>query len=174
MWIPVIRPCVLGWQPRIVGPMVDCLEMWAPLLPVWIRDHLLEQLILPRLQREARHTEHLTMKTHSCSCKIFALFFTYITFLQIYKIWIFPFSVRWKPGTLWQTQFPSTPGSTLGFLYYSPAWSLCTRPLEVNCRMLCSVGIQVILQHDLSCNLGKMFLHLAHGKLLWWKTSFQS
>ncbi|XP_008334939.1 tuftelin-interacting protein 11 [Cynoglossus semilaevis] len=60
VWIPVIRPCVLGWQPRIVGPMVDCLEMWAPLLPVWIRDHLLEQLILPRLQREVETWNPLT------------------------------------------------------------------------------------------------------------------
>ncbi|XP_023269243.1 tuftelin-interacting protein 11 [Seriola lalandi dorsalis] len=56
VWIPVMRSCVSGWQPRMVGPMVDCVEVWAPLIPLWILDHLLEQLILPRLQREAKHT----------------------------------------------------------------------------------------------------------------------
>uniref|UniRef100_A0A8D0AUT6 Tuftelin-interacting protein 11 n=1 Tax=Sander lucioperca TaxID=283035 RepID=A0A8D0AUT6_SANLU len=60
VWIPVMRPCVSGWQPRIVGPMVDCVEVWAPLLPVWILDHLMEQLILPRLQREVDNWNPLT------------------------------------------------------------------------------------------------------------------
>uniref|UniRef100_A0A3Q3M5L4 Tuftelin-interacting protein 11 n=1 Tax=Mastacembelus armatus TaxID=205130 RepID=A0A3Q3M5L4_9TELE len=59
-WIPVMRSCVSGWQPRIVGPMVDCVEVWAPLLPVWILDYLLEQLILPRLQREVDNWNPLT------------------------------------------------------------------------------------------------------------------
>lgn len=52
VWIPVMRSCVSSWQPCIVGPMVDCVDVWAPLVPLWILDHLLEQLILPRLQRE--------------------------------------------------------------------------------------------------------------------------
>lgn len=56
VWIPVMQSCVTSWQPRMVEQMVDCLEIWAPLLPSWILDHLLEQLILPRLQKEARHT----------------------------------------------------------------------------------------------------------------------
>lgn len=61
VWIPVMRSCVSGWQPRTVGPMVDCVEVWAPLLPLWILDNLLEQLILPRLQREARHRHTLAL-----------------------------------------------------------------------------------------------------------------
>uniref|UniRef100_A0AAX7SMY9 Tuftelin-interacting protein 11 n=1 Tax=Astatotilapia calliptera TaxID=8154 RepID=A0AAX7SMY9_ASTCA len=60
VWIPVMRTCVSGWQPRMVGPMVDCVEVWAPLLPLWILDHLLEQLILPRLQREVDNWNPLT------------------------------------------------------------------------------------------------------------------
>ncbi|XP_029915846.1 tuftelin-interacting protein 11 [Myripristis murdjan] len=60
VWIPVMRSCVTGWQPRMVGPMVDCVEVWAPLLPLWILDHLLEQLILPRLQREVDNWNPLT------------------------------------------------------------------------------------------------------------------
>ncbi|XP_030274210.1 tuftelin-interacting protein 11 [Sparus aurata] len=60
VWIPVMRPCVSGWQPRMVTPMVDCVEVWAPLLPLWMLDHLLEQLILPRLQREVDNWNPLT------------------------------------------------------------------------------------------------------------------
>ncbi|XP_026199995.1 tuftelin-interacting protein 11 [Anabas testudineus] len=60
VWIPVMRSCVSSWQPRFVGPMVDCVEVWAPLLPLWILDHLLEQLILPRLQREVDNWNPLT------------------------------------------------------------------------------------------------------------------
>ncbi|KAG8012068.1 Tuftelin-interacting protein 11 [Nibea albiflora] len=60
VWIPVMRSCVSSWQPRIVGPMVDCIDVWAPLLPLWILDHLLEQLILPRLQREVDSWNPLT------------------------------------------------------------------------------------------------------------------
>uniref|UniRef100_A0A3Q3WYG6 Tuftelin-interacting protein 11 n=1 Tax=Mola mola TaxID=94237 RepID=A0A3Q3WYG6_MOLML len=60
VWIPVMRSCVSGWQPRMVGSMVDCVEVWAPFLPMWILDHLLEQLILPRLQREVDNWNPLT------------------------------------------------------------------------------------------------------------------
>uniref|UniRef100_A0A672YAE5 Tuftelin-interacting protein 11 n=1 Tax=Sphaeramia orbicularis TaxID=375764 RepID=A0A672YAE5_9TELE len=60
VWVPVMRSCVSGWQPRIVGPMVDCVDIWAALLPLWILDHLLEQLILPRLQREVDTWNPLT------------------------------------------------------------------------------------------------------------------
>ncbi|KAF3850889.1 hypothetical protein F7725_012661 [Dissostichus mawsoni] len=69
VWISVMRPCVTAWQPRNVGPMVDCVELWAPILPLWILDHLMEQLILPRLQREARYTSlrHLTLITSRAS-----------------------------------------------------------------------------------------------------------
>lgn len=49
---------VSGWQPRMVGPMVDCVEVWTPLLPLWILNHLLEQLLFPRLQREVESHTH--------------------------------------------------------------------------------------------------------------------
>ncbi|XP_053726850.1 tuftelin-interacting protein 11 [Synchiropus splendidus] len=60
VWVPVMRICVAGWQPRNVGPMVDCLDLWSPLLPLWIMDHLLEQLVMPRLQREVDNWNPLT------------------------------------------------------------------------------------------------------------------
>lgn len=60
VWVPVMRTCVSNWQPRNVGPMVDCVEVWAPILPQWILDYLLEQLILPHLQREVDNWNPLT------------------------------------------------------------------------------------------------------------------
>uniref|UniRef100_A0A3B4BE34 Tuftelin-interacting protein 11 n=1 Tax=Periophthalmus magnuspinnatus TaxID=409849 RepID=A0A3B4BE34_9GOBI len=60
VWIPVMRTCVSKWPPRNVGPMVDCIEVWAPLLPQWILDYVLEQLILPHLQREVDNWNPLT------------------------------------------------------------------------------------------------------------------
>ncbi|MBN3306862.1 TFP11 protein, partial [Amia calva] len=60
VWVPLVRSAVLQWQPRNVGPMVDFLESWAPLLPVWILDNILETLIFPRLQREVENWNPLT------------------------------------------------------------------------------------------------------------------
>ncbi|XP_062397915.1 tuftelin-interacting protein 11 [Sardina pilchardus] len=60
VWLPVMRTAVTQWQPRTVGPMVDCIECWAPILPLWILDHVLEQLIFPRLQREVESWNPLT------------------------------------------------------------------------------------------------------------------
>ena len=69
--MPVLRVCVLSWQPRMVGPMVDCVEVWAPLLPLWTLDHLLEQLIFPRLQREVRPIyTHSHSHTHSLTSTV--------------------------------------------------------------------------------------------------------
>lgn len=62
VWVPVMRTCVSNWQPRNVGPMVDCVEVWAPLLPQWILDYLVEQLILPRLQREVKQFSKTKIK----------------------------------------------------------------------------------------------------------------
>nr|ABC69929.1 STIP [Pimephales promelas] len=60
VWVPVMRTCVSQWQPRNVGPMVDCVECWAPVLPLWILDNVLDQLIFPRLQREVDNWNPLT------------------------------------------------------------------------------------------------------------------
>lgn len=60
VWVPVIQTCVSHWPPRNVGPMVDCIEVWAPLLPQWILEYVLDQLILPHLQREVDNWNPLT------------------------------------------------------------------------------------------------------------------
>ncbi|XP_053338042.1 tuftelin-interacting protein 11 [Clarias gariepinus] len=60
VWVPVLRNCVAKWQPRNVGPMVDLVDCWAPVLPLWILDYVLEQLIFPRLQKEVDNWNPLT------------------------------------------------------------------------------------------------------------------
>uniref|UniRef100_A0AAY4D109 Tuftelin-interacting protein 11 n=1 Tax=Denticeps clupeoides TaxID=299321 RepID=A0AAY4D109_9TELE len=60
VWVPALRSTITQWQPRNVGPMVDSVECWAPLLPLWILDHIVEQLVLPKLQREVENWNPLT------------------------------------------------------------------------------------------------------------------
>ncbi|MBN3311825.1 TFP11 protein, partial [Atractosteus spatula] len=60
VWVPLVRSAVSQWQPRNVGPMVDFLDSWAPLLPIWILDNILETLIFPKLQREVESWNPLT------------------------------------------------------------------------------------------------------------------
>lgn len=50
--MPFVRSIVAQWQPRNCDPMVDFLDSWAPLIPVWVLDNILEQLIFPKLQKE--------------------------------------------------------------------------------------------------------------------------
>lgn len=47
--------------------MIELLETWLPLLPGWILENLLDQLILPRLQAEVEGWNPLTdtMPIHS-------------------------------------------------------------------------------------------------------------
>ena len=75
--------------------MVDCVELWAPILPLWILDHLMEQLILPRLQREARYTSlrhsYFDVQKHN------SLVDNYEYISKIYFCVLFD---RWIPGTL--------------------------------------------------------------------------
>ncbi|MGH0140691.1 UNVERIFIED_CONTAM: hypothetical protein FKN15_044715 [Acipenser sinensis] len=60
VWLPFVRASVTLWQPRNCGPMVDFLESWAPILPIWILENILEQLIFPKLQREVESWNPLT------------------------------------------------------------------------------------------------------------------
>ncbi|KAH8403014.1 hypothetical protein KR222_003144 [Zaprionus bogoriensis] len=47
--MPSFRTCAASWQPKQHAPMAALLEAWAPLLPTWVLDSVLEQLVLPRL-----------------------------------------------------------------------------------------------------------------------------
>lgn len=51
-WMPYVRNNVAQWQPRHCIPIVDFLDSWRHIIPVWILDNILDQLIFPKLQKE--------------------------------------------------------------------------------------------------------------------------
>lgn len=56
VWMPFVRNIVTQWQPRNCDPMVDFLDSWVHIIPVWILDNILDQLIFPKLQKEVRQS----------------------------------------------------------------------------------------------------------------------
>lgn len=53
-WMPYVRNIVAQWQPRNCIPIVDFLDSWRHIVPMWILDNILDQLIFPKLQKEVR------------------------------------------------------------------------------------------------------------------------
>ncbi|KAG0235980.1 GC-rich sequence DNA-binding factor-like protein-domain-containing protein [Mortierella sp. GBAus27b] len=53
-WLPKVRSALNNeWNPRECDPVIKLLEAWAsPLLPAFMRDNIITQLILPKLKRE--------------------------------------------------------------------------------------------------------------------------
>ncbi|KAK0403347.1 hypothetical protein QR680_016871 [Steinernema hermaphroditum] len=52
-WMPVVRRTALQWSPReATEPMTRLLETWAKILPRWMLDNLLDQVIFPRLHAD--------------------------------------------------------------------------------------------------------------------------
>lgn len=49
-----------SWNARNWSPLVELLDTWTPLLPPWVLDNVLEQLVLPRLQKEVEAWNPLT------------------------------------------------------------------------------------------------------------------
>ncbi|NXQ39667.1 TFP11 protein, partial [Catharus fuscescens] len=60
IWMPYVRNIVARWQPRNCGSMVDFLDSWVNVVPVWILDNILDQLIFPKLQKEVESWNPLT------------------------------------------------------------------------------------------------------------------
>lgn len=58
--IPVFQRAADNWNPRNYQPMASLLDTWAPILPSKILDNILEQLILPKLQRNVEIWDPLT------------------------------------------------------------------------------------------------------------------
>lgn len=52
--MPFVRNIVSQWQPRNCEPMVDFLDSWVHIIPVWILENILDQLVFPKLQKEVR------------------------------------------------------------------------------------------------------------------------
>ncbi|KAM6423077.1 tuftelin-interacting protein 11 [Liasis olivaceus] len=59
-WMPYVRNIVAQWQPRNCIPIVDFLDSWRHIIPVWILDNILDQLIFPKLQKEVENWNPLT------------------------------------------------------------------------------------------------------------------
>ncbi|KAF9110164.1 hypothetical protein BGX27_006706 [Mortierella sp. AM989] len=53
-WLPKVRSAINNeWNARDCDPVIDLLEAWAPpLLPAFIHDNIITQLIMPKLQKE--------------------------------------------------------------------------------------------------------------------------
>ncbi|KAG0339325.1 hypothetical protein BG004_006867 [Podila humilis] len=54
IWLPKVRSAINNqWNIRDCDPIIDLLEAWAPpLLPLFIQDNIVTQLIMPKLQKE--------------------------------------------------------------------------------------------------------------------------
>ncbi|KAF9290846.1 hypothetical protein BGZ68_005918 [Mortierella alpina] len=53
-WLPKVRSAINNkWNPQDCDPVIELLEAWAPpLLPLFIQDNIITQLVLPKLQKE--------------------------------------------------------------------------------------------------------------------------
>uniref|UniRef100_A0A915N1M8 G-patch domain-containing protein n=1 Tax=Meloidogyne javanica TaxID=6303 RepID=A0A915N1M8_MELJA len=50
-WMPSMRRAALNWNPRDNGPvMVSLVQKWMPILPNWVLENLLEQVLAPRIK----------------------------------------------------------------------------------------------------------------------------
>lgn len=58
--IPSIRSAAANWNPRTYHLMVALLDSWAPLLPEWILDGVLDQMILAKLVTNVNEWDPLT------------------------------------------------------------------------------------------------------------------
>nr|XP_054774972.1 tuftelin-interacting protein 11-like [Lytechinus pictus]XP_054774973.1 tuftelin-interacting protein 11-like [Lytechinus pictus] len=59
-WMPVVRRGITGWNVHDCDPLIEFLENWLPLVPRWILDNILDQLIFPKLQRAVESWNPLT------------------------------------------------------------------------------------------------------------------
>ncbi|CAB3405543.1 unnamed protein product [Caenorhabditis bovis] len=49
-WLPALRRATLTWNPRDeMNQMIELIETWMTILPIWIKENILEQLIVPRI-----------------------------------------------------------------------------------------------------------------------------
>lgn len=68
VWMPFVRQTVInGWSARDCDPLIELIENWMPIIPQWIMNNVLDQLIFPRLHTEVENWNPLTdtMPIHS-------------------------------------------------------------------------------------------------------------
>ncbi|KHJ84034.1 hypothetical protein OESDEN_16256, partial [Oesophagostomum dentatum] len=60
-WLPALRRASLTWDPRDhMEPMLRVIEMWLPVLPEWMKENILEQVIIPRIDDRVSSWDPLT------------------------------------------------------------------------------------------------------------------
>lgn len=60
IWLPVVRRTILNWNVRNCDALIEMLEIWMPVLPPWIMENILNQLVFPRLLQEVETWNPLT------------------------------------------------------------------------------------------------------------------
>ncbi|XP_071831039.1 tuftelin-interacting protein 11-like [Apostichopus japonicus] len=60
LWMPCVRRAISQWSPRSSDQVQEFLENWIPLIPVWVKDNIFDQLIMPRLVKEVEDWDPLT------------------------------------------------------------------------------------------------------------------
>ncbi|KAL1505399.1 hypothetical protein ABEB36_004973 [Hypothenemus hampei] len=59
-WVPVMRTCISGWNPRDCDPLITLIEAWKHILPLWILNNIYDQMIMPRILGEVNEWNPLT------------------------------------------------------------------------------------------------------------------
>ena len=52
VFMPKLRQTLSHWSPRNCNPVIEFLDIWKSLLPQWVLENIVDQLLMPRLQRE--------------------------------------------------------------------------------------------------------------------------
>ncbi len=59
-FMPPVRRAIISFSIRNSESIIDFVDTWSPLLPQWIYDNMLQQLILPKLNKEVDEWNPLT------------------------------------------------------------------------------------------------------------------
>ncbi|VDI18059.1 tuftelin-interacting protein 11 [Mytilus galloprovincialis] len=60
IWLPFVRTAILKWNPRNYDPPIELLETWKPVVPSWMMENIIDQLVLPRILQEVENWNPLT------------------------------------------------------------------------------------------------------------------
>ena len=60
VWMPKFRHMLSSLSLLEFASIIDLLELWMPLLPVWQMENILEQMIMPRLQHGVQNWDPTT------------------------------------------------------------------------------------------------------------------
>ncbi|KAG5890818.1 hypothetical protein JTB14_008259 [Gonioctena quinquepunctata] len=59
-WMPVLRTCVSSWNVRDCDSLITLIDAWKAVLPHWIVDNILDQLVMPKLLNGVNEWNPLT------------------------------------------------------------------------------------------------------------------